>query len=460
MTNPIEGILTTEQPATGARICVIGAGYVGVTVAAGLAFLGHTVVCTDAVEQKVRALTAGEVPFLEDGLPELVGRMQHLHRLTFTTDTVASAARADFVFLCVPTPQGAGGEADLHHVLEVADQIGPSLHSGTIVVNKSTVPVGTADMVSHRLARADVDVVSNPEFLAEGTALRNFFEPDRIVVGSRRAAAAAAVAELYSALLCDIITTGVRSAELIKYASNAFLATKLSFVNSIAELCGATGADIRDVARGMGADHRIGSAFLRPGPGWGGSCFPKDTQALLRIGADSGVDLPVVRAAVRVNEEVRRSIVGRILSAIPAGDPDPVVAIWGLTFKAGTDDLRSSPALALVDDLRPTGIAVQAYDPTRSEPMAGLTVCTDAYEACRGAAVLVVATEWPEFVRADFSLVRASMSGRTVIDTRNLLDAALVRASGLDYAGMGTHPAPEQHGRSVTAPRSVAAAPR
>jgi UDPglucose 6-dehydrogenase len=455
MTNPIDTIVTAEQPDTGTRICVIGAGYVGLTVAAGLAHLGHTVQCADAVERKVRGLTAGEVPFLEDGLPQLVTRMQRRHRLAFTTDTVAAAERADVVFLCVPTPQGAGGEADLHHVLEVADQIGPSLRSGTIVVNKSTVPVGTADMVSRRLARTDVAVVSNPEFLAEGTALEDFFQPDRIVVGSRRAAAAEAVAELYSALICDVIVTDVRSAELIKYAANAFLATKLSFVNSIAGLCGATGADIRDVARGMGADHRIGSAFLRPGPGWGGSCFPKDTQALLRIGADSGIDLPVVRAAVRVNEEVRRSIVGRILAAIPAGDPDPVVAMWGLTFKAGTDDLRSSPALALVEDLRAAGIAVQAYDPTHGDPMAGLTVCASPYDACRGAAVLVVATEWPEFVRADFSLVRASMSGRMVIDTRNLLDGALVRASGLDYAGMGIH---EQHGRPAAAPPSVAAA--
>jgi UDPglucose 6-dehydrogenase len=456
MTNPLDSARAGEQPPTGVRICVIGAGYVGLTVAAGLACLGHTVACADAIADKVHRLGAGEMPFLEDGLPELVVHMQHLGRLRFTTDTAAAAASADVVFLCVPTPQGAGGEADLHHVLEVADQIGPSLASGAIVVNKSTVPVGTADLVARRLARVDVDVVANPEFLAEGTALRDFFGPDRIVVGSRSAAAADAVAGLYSALPCDIITTDVRSAELIKYASNAFLATKLSFVNSMAELCGATGADIRAVARGMGADRRIGAAFLRPGPGWGGSCFPKDTQALMRIGTDNGVDLPVVRAAVQVNDAVRRSIIRRILAAIPAADRSPVVAVWGLTFKAGTDDLRDSPALAIADDLRAAGVAVRAYDPTRTEPIAGMTVCADAYEACRGAAVLVVATEWPEFAQMDFALVRASMADHTVIDTRNLLDATLVRACDLDYSAMGTR---AEYGQPAPTPRSVAALP-
>lgn len=461
MTTSIDRILATKQPATGIRICVIGAGYVGLTVAAGLAWLGHDVACADSAAWKVEQLRVGRVPFLEQGLPKLVGRMQRANRLRFTTDTVASAAVADVVFLCVPTPQGAGGEADLRHVLEAAGQIGATLPSGSIVVTKSTVPVGTADLVARRLARTDVAVVSNPEFLAEGTALRDFLRPDRIVIGSRSHRASVAVAGLYAALPCDVIVTDVRSAELIKYASNAFLATKLSFVNSMSELCDATGADIRDVARGMGADRRIGQAFLRPGPGWGGSCFPKDTQALVRIGADNGVDLRLVRAAIRVNDDQRGSIVRRVVAAITQQRATAIVALWGLTYKAGTDDLRDSPAVAIADDLRGAGIAVRAYDPTRSEPVAGITVCSDRYEACRGASVLVVATEWPEFARSDFTAVRDSMVGTAVIDARNVLDADRVLASGLDYSAMGVRVrTPAAQAPVATAARTLAAAPR
>lgn len=461
MTNPDEQKLEADEPLTGIRACVVGSGYVGLTVAAGLACLGHSVVGTDSAEWKVRGLRTGRVPFVEDGLPELVQRMQRLRRLSFTTDTVTAAANADFVFLCVPTPQGAGGEADLRHVLQVAQQIGASLRSGTIIVNKSTVPVGTADLVAQRMARADVAVVSNPEFLAEGTALRGFFRPDRIVVGSTRTDAAAAVAGLYSALPCEVISTDARSAELIKYASNAFLATKLSFVNSMAELCEATGADIRAVARGMGADRRIGQAFLNPGPGWGGSCFPKDTLALLRIGTDHGTDLPLVKAAIRVNEDRQHSIVQRIVSSIPAGQRDPIVAVWGLTYKAGTDDVRDSPALAIIDELTAAGVRIQAYDPTRTDPISGISVCADPYDACRNAAVLVITTEWPEFAHAELSRVRASMSGHTVIDTRNLLDAAAVRAAGLNYSGLGISPETPPVRAPLAAPsRPLVATPR
>jgi len=461
MTTWIDRILAAEQPPSGIRVCVIGTGYVGLTVAAGLAWLGHDVVGADSAAWKVRQLEAGRVPFLEPGLPKLVSRMQRAERLRFTTDTVAAVADADFVFLCVPTPQGAGGEADLHHVLEAAAQVGAALPHGSIVVTKSTVPVGTADMVGQRLARPDIAVVSNPEFLAEGTALTDFFRPDRIVIGSRSPDAAAAVGGLYSALLSDVITTDVRSAELIKYASNAFLATKLSFVNSISRLCDATGADIRDVTRGMGADRRIGNAFLRPGPGWGGSCFPKDTQALVRIGIDNGVDLGLVRAAIRVNEVQRTSIVRRVRAAIGVQGTAATVALWGLTYKAGTDDLRDSPAMAIADDLRRAGVAVRAYDPARSEPVAGLTVCTDRYEACRGASVLIVATEWPQFVQSDFTSVRAAMVGTAVIDTRNILDPIPVLAAGLDYSGMGIRiPVAAARGPAVTAARPLAGVPR
>ncbi|MBN9610383.1 MAG: hypothetical protein BGO26_08065 [Actinobacteria bacterium 69-20] len=437
---------------TGIQICVIGAGYVGLTIAAGLASLGHTVICTDTSESRIRRLRLGHVPFLEEGLPEVVTEMQTMDRLTFSPDNISAAADADFVFLCVPTPPKAGGAADLRHVLDVADQIGPFLKPGAVVVTKSTVPVGTGDLVAGRLGRTDIAVVANPEFLAEGTALRDFFRPDRIVIGSRSLRAANAVASLYSGLECDVIVTDIRTAELIKYASNAYLATRLSFINSLADLCEAAGADIRDVARGMGSDRRIGPAFLRPGPGWGGSCFPKDTRALIRIAADHGVDLPLVRSAVRINNDRRSAMVRRILAELPAGHPQPTIAMWGLTYKAGTDDLRDSPAVAMVQDLLAAGVAVQVFDPTRHERMDRVVVCHDMYTACQGAHVLVVATEWPQFADADLSLVRKIMAGQVVVDTRNLLNAAAVHSAGLRYRGVGV---PSQVSDVVRSPETA-----
>jgi UDPglucose 6-dehydrogenase len=422
---------------TGIKVCVIGTGYVGLTVGAGLAYLGHEVICTDASPARVEALWLGEIPILEAGLPEVVALAQQAGRLSFGTDNVAAARDADFVFLCVPTPQGLGGGADLRHVREVATQVGPFLRPGAIVVNKSTVPVGTGESVARTIGRDDVFVVSNPEFLAEGSAVDDFFAPDRVVTGSDNRSAANRVAQLYATLESEVILTDLRSAEMIKYAANAYLATRLSFVNSMAALCEATGADISAVTKGMGSDHRIGRAFLRPGPGWGGSCFPKDTRALIRIAADHGADLPLVEAAVRVNEQRRQSIVGRVVRAIPDDLRDARVAMWGLTYKAGTDDLRDSPAVAIANELSSAGLLVQAYDPGARQAPEGVTVCESALAACRDADVLVIGTEWPEFAAVDLEQVRLAMAGDVVIDTRNLLDGEAVTAAGLRYSCMG-----------------------
>lgn len=422
---------------TGARVCVIGAGYVGLTVGAGLAYLGHQVTCTDSSQARVDSLWLGEIPILEAGLPEVLAEARDAGRLSFSTDNVSAVQAADFVFLCVPTPQGEGGEADLRHVREVSTQIGPFLRPGAIVVNKSTVPVGTGEAVARTLGRDDVFVVSNPEFLAEGSAMADFFAPDRVVVGSDNPAAAARVAELYAALESEVILTDLRSAEMIKYAANAYLAARLSFVNSMAALCEATGADISAVTRGMGSDHRIGTAFLRPGPGWGGSCFPKDTRALIRIAADHGVELPLVTGAVAANEQRRQSIVQRVVRAIPEDRHDGTVALWGLTYKAGTNDLRDSPSVAIARELVSAGLQVRAYDPAADRAPEGVTVCDSVVDACDGADVVLIGTEWPEFKTVDLAAVREVLVGDVVIDTRNILDGDVVRAAGLRYSCMG-----------------------
>jgi UDPglucose 6-dehydrogenase len=287
----------TDQP-----VCIIGTGYVGLTAGACLAFLGHTVVCTDASRTRVESLRRGEIPFLERQLPELVRDMVAAGRLSFSTDNIAAAAEADFVFLCLPTPQGADGSADLSAVCEVAEEIGPHLRSGASVVNKSTVPVGTAGLVATALNRPDVSVVSNPEFLAEGTAVSDFLRPDRVVIGSENIDAAKRVAALYERLDTRILVMDAASAETVKYAANTYLAVRLSFVNSMAAVCEAADADVLAVLDAVGSDHRIGPAFLKPGPGWGGSCFPKDTAALIHSSNERGYDFTLLRAAVDANE--------------------------------------------------------------------------------------------------------------------------------------------------------------
>lgn len=419
------------------RIAVIGAGYVGLTAATCLAHLGHRVTCTDVSAARIRRLQAGDLPIVEPGLSELFRHAIEGRRLTFNRDNAIAAAEAEVVFLCLPTPQGGDGRADLNHVCDVAREIGPALTAGTIVVNKSTVPVGTAHLMASCLQRDDVYVVSNPEFLAEGTAVRDFLEPDRIVIGSSSLGAARRIAALYQGIGVEPILTDAASAELTKYAANAFLATKLSFVNSIAAICENVGADVRQVMRGVGADHRIGTAFLSPGPGWGGSCFPKDTVALLRTAEDAGCQFGLLEATVAANDEHITRITDKVTRVMGRDLVGVVAAIWGLTFKAGTDDLRDSPALEIARQLANLGASVQGYDPTASKPIDGIDIRGSARSACAGADVLLILTEWPEFTEFSGTSISEAMSGRLIIDARNLLDAEDLKSSGFRYEGVG-----------------------
>ncbi len=413
------------------RIGVIGAGYVGLTCAACLAELGHDVRCADIVPEKVAALSRGEIPILEDGLGEMVRQGLASGRLSFVLGASAAVEGSEFVFLCLPTPERPDGSADMSYILDVASEIGPVLSPSSILVNKSTVPIGSARAVGEALRRADVAVVSNPEFLREGSALRDCREPDRIVIGSDDEAAAIRVASLFQSVNAPVMITSSTSAEAIKYASNAFLATRLSFVNAIANLCEAVGADINDVIEGMAYDPRLGFNALRPGPGWGGSCLPKDTSALIRISEDAGYDFTLLRCVVAANAEQQQRVVSKIAAMAGGSLHGATVAVWGLTFKAGTDDRRHSPAVAIAKSLSAAGASVRAYDPTVRQPMPGVEVCLEPYGACRDASVLVILTEWDELRGLDFDKVRSLMARPSIVDARNLLDpAALRRAMG------------------------------
>lgn len=428
------------------KVAVIGAGYVGLTTAACLAHLGHEVSCADVDAERVARLTKGEVPILEDRLPELVAEGLSSRRLRFVVGATTAVLDADAVFLCVQTPQGDDGRADLSFVEAVAREIAGVLRPGTVVINKSTVPVGTTRFVQRILsesgARADdVTVASNPEFLREGQAVHDFLHPDRIVIGCEDPAAAVRVSDLYRRVQAPVLVTDPASAEMIKYASNAFLASKVSFINAIANLCESVDADVREVAIGMGYDPRIGFQFLQPGPGYGGSCFPKDVAALLFTSRQAGFDFELLQGVTEVNRAQHERIVGKIRHA--AGDQlrGVTVAAWGLTFKAATDDLRESPALVVTRRLIEDGAAVRAYDPAAGERAArevpGLDVVSDPYDAVSGADVLAVLTEWDLFRWLDFDRVRDSMRRPAIVDARNLLDPAAVRRYGFRYDGVG-----------------------
>ena len=419
------------------RIAVIGTGYVGLTTGACFAHLGHEVVCADIVPEKVERLSRGDVPILEAGLPELVREGIDGGRLRFVLGEQAAAEDAEFAYLCVPTPQGADGAADLSFIRAAAAAIGPVLPAESIIVNKSTVPVGSTIVVEQALGRDDVLVVSNPEFLREGSAVHDFLHPDRIVIGSDDQAAAGRVAALFQGIQAPVIVTDPASAETIKYASNAFLATKVSFVNAIANLCEAVGADVREVILGMGYDKRIGFEYLRPGPGYGGSCLPKDTRALVRIGEEGGYDFSLLKGVIAMNEDQHELVVQKVVRLAGGSVDGSTVAVWGVTFKARTDDTRESPAIRIVDRLRDRGARVRTYDPAASAAIAGTERCDDPYAACEGAAVLVVLTEWDEFRRLDLDKVRAAMAEPCIVDARNLLDPTVARRKGFVYEGMG-----------------------
>jgi UDPglucose 6-dehydrogenase len=420
-----------------AKVAVLGAGYVGLTTGACLAHIGHEVACAEIDPAKVELLNSGRIPIVEDGLEEMVKENMEAGRLSFDLSPAKVAADAEFIFLCVPTPQGEDGSADMSYIQAAASEIGPVLAAESIVINKSTVPVGSTHVVEQALGRSDVFVVSNPEFLREGSAVHDFLLPDRIVVGSDHSSAAIRVSELFEAIKAPFVVTDPPTAETIKYASNAFLATKVSFINAVANLCEAVGANVREVVLGMGYDKRIGFEFLVPGPGWGGSCFPKDTHALVRIAEDAGYDFGLLKGVIAVNSEQHERIVAKVLNAAGGSVEGVRLAVWGLTFKARTDDLRDSPALAVVSRLADMGAKIRAYDPTVRRPLPGMDTVGDPYEACEDAAVLVVLTEWDEFRWLDLGQVRTRMASARVVDARNLLDPSAARRAGFRYDGIG-----------------------
>jgi UDPglucose 6-dehydrogenase len=428
------------------RIAVIGTGYVGLTTGACLASLGHHVVCADVDADKVKRLSVGEVDILEPGLAELVAEGIAAGRLSFVLGAASAVEGAEVVFLCVPTPMGVGGVADLSIVESVIEEVGALLPAGCVVVNKSTVPVGSAQRTAELLERDDVAVVSNPEFLREGAAVHDFLNPDRIVVGCDQQDAAERVAALYARLGAPTVLTDAASAELVKYAANCFLAMKLSYVNAIAELCDRLGADISDVTEGIGHDKRIGQAYLSPGPGWGGSCLPKDTSAMLQLADAADFEFRLIRATIDTNNRQRQRMVEKVRMAVTGKRGGSLskarLGLLGLTFKAGTDDLRDSPALAVAALLRQAGAKLVGFDPALRSgdvraDLDGIVLADEPYAAAEGVDALVVLTEWPEFRSLDWSKLAGVVGRPVVVDTRNLLDPDVVRRAGFQWEGLG-----------------------
>jgi UDPglucose 6-dehydrogenase len=424
------------------QVAVIGAGYVGAVTAAVLAHLGHTVVLAESDLDRYALLVSGKSPIVERDLEELLRAGLASGKLRVVNSAAAAIPEADFVFLCVPTPQGGDGSADLSAVKVVVDEIRSLLVSHAVVVIKSTVPAGTSVLVTKMLDRPDVTVVSNPEFLREGSAVADSLHPDRIVVGVDDPAVARRVGELFDSTSAPLIVTSPVTSEIIKYAANAFLATKLSFINSIATLCDAAGADVRDLIVALGYDKRIGFDFLSPGPGWGGSCLPKDTAALVKIAESFDFDFELLRAAVSQNEHHAERVVEKVRIAAGGTLEGADVALWGLTFKANTDDRRDSPAVNIARRLATAGAALRAYDPTVTPgstalDLEGVELFSNPYDACAGAQVVVILTEWDAFRSIDFDKVGELMTTPSIVDARNLLDPVALRAAGFAYSSIG-----------------------
>jgi UDPglucose 6-dehydrogenase len=431
------------------RVAMVGAGYVGLVSGACFADFGHHVVCVDKDPSKIASLRRGEIPIYEPGLDELVRENVKGERLFFETGLAEAVRTADAVFIAVGTPSRRGdGHADLSYVYDASREIAAALDGFTVVVTKSTVPVGTSDEVERIIheARSDADfaVVSNPEFLREGAAIYDFKHPDRIVVGTSDERAKTVMADVYRPLYLNqapMLYTARRNAELIKYAANAFLATKITFINEIADLCERTGADVQEVARGMGLDNRIGPKFLHAGPGFGGSCFPKDVRALLKSAQDYGVPLRVLEAVATVNENRKRAMAGKVSAMFSGALRGKTVAVLGLTFKPNTDDMREAPSIALITALQDMGASIRAFDPAGMQQAAtvlkGVIYCEDAYECVDGADAAVIATEWEQFRALDLERVRDLMSCPVVVDLRNVYRSEEMKRYGFAYAGVG-----------------------
>lgn len=434
------------------KIAVVGTGYVGLVAGTCLAEVGHDVTCVDQDEAKIEGLRAGQLPIYEPGLEDLVPRNMEAGRLHFTTALAHAMEGAEVAYIAVGTPPGEDGSADLQYVEAVAEGIAATLDPGaaapTTVVVKSTVPIGTCDRVKALISAhsdAKFDVVSNPEFLREGVAVGDFLHPDRVVVGVERPEVAEVMRRVYAPILeggAELIVMNVRSSELTKYASNAMLATRISFMNELARLAGGLGADIDLVRQGMGSDGRIGPAFLRAGVGYGGSCFPKDIQALLRTASNSGVHLEILTAVEDVNARQKRWLVDLVQEALGADLAGRRFALWGLAFKPDTDDMREAPAITIARALSAAGATVTAYDPEASETAAvamgdTVTIVGDPYEAAEGADALLLVTDWKQFAAPDWARLKGLMAGDRVYDGRNLWDPAEVRAHGFQYQGIG-----------------------
>jgi UDPglucose 6-dehydrogenase len=431
------------------RITMVGTGYVGVVSGACFADFGHQVICVDKNAEKIAALKRGEIPIFEPDLDRLVETNARAGRLSFTTDLADPVSHSDAVFIAVGTPSRRGdGHADLSYVYAAAREIAASLRDFTVVITKSTVPVGTGDEVE-RLIReanpdADVVVASNPEFLREGAAIRDFKHPDRIVAGTDDERARKTIAEIYRPLYLNqapVMFTGRRTAELIKYAANAFLATKITFINEIADLAEKVGADVQEVARGIGLDNRIGTKFLHAGPGFGGSCFPKDTRALIKTAQDYEAPIRIVEAVLAVNENRKRAMARKVASVLGGSLRGKTIALLGLTFKPNTDDMRESPSIPLITALQDLGANIRAYDPegieqARSE-LSDVTYCDGPYSCAEGADALVIVTEWEQFRALDLEGLKQKMANPAIVDLRNVYRPSDVVAHGFKYESVG-----------------------
>lgn len=431
------------------HVCVIGTGYVGLVTGACFAEFGVQVTCVDNVTAKIVMLQEGKLPIHEPGLQELVNKNLREGRLSFTTDVAQAIEQALVIFIAVGTPSGANGATDLRYIDDVADTIGRCMRDYKVIATKSTVPVGTAQRIKGRIQKAQetpvpFSLVSNPEFLREGAAIEDFMRPNRVVIGGEDAHALAIMKELYSPLYLietPVVITDIVTAEMIKYAANAFLAMKISFINEIATLCDAVQADVHDVARGIGLDQRIGRTFLHPGPGYGGSCFPKDVQAFIHFAQDSGVKLELAPAVEHVNMQQRQRMVDKIVSTLDGDVTDKTIGILGLSFKPNTDDIRESPALTIIPALQALGAKIKAYDPV-AMPMAQrelreVDYCSDAYATCDGSDAVVLLTEWNQFRALDLDRIRSLLQAPVMIDLRNVYEPATMQRLGFRYAAVG-----------------------
>ena len=433
------------------KICVIGTGYVGLVTGTCFADLGNEVICLDIDHERIASLKAGQMPIYEPGLEQLVKQNVAAERLFFTTDYAIALKDAEYAFIAVGTPSGNDGEADLRYVRSAAEAIADHVKNAILVINKSTVPVGTGDWVADVINRRrhgkalNFSVVSNPEFLREGSAINDFMNPDRVVLGSEDQSAASRVAQLYQPLRCTIMTTDLRTAEMIKYASNAFLATRISFINEIANICEELGADVREVARGMGLDKRIGPQFLDAGLGWGGSCFPKDVKALEHMAVLHGTQPQLLQAVMEINRNQRRRAVMKLRKSLKTLN-EKTIGMLGIAFKPNTDDIRDAAAIELIHLLQNEGAQIKAYDPqameNASHVLKNVVLCENPYQVAEGADALVLATEWNEFKQLDFKKLKSIMKQAVILDGRNLWDASALKDLGFTYMGIGRYHLP------------------